>query len=358
MLLTTAETDQSDIGIPVFDLEPFLKDPAACKKACKSMASELETKGVVIVKDPRVDHSENDTFMDMMEKYFEMSDEEKDKDVRADLFFQVGRTPKNTEKARVHCERIKNYPPDQAPLTECPPEADPKERWFHPIGERPAPGESKYKALNADAVIPEKFGRWKEVMDRWGNLILGTVQSVAQMAALGFDLDQNAFTDLMHKGAHLLAPTGSDMTKLDPSKAGQVFASFHYDLNFITIHGRSRFPGLFVWTRDGRKVLVKVPQGCLLLQAGKQFEWVTGGKVLAGFHEVVVVPETLKAIEERKKEGLSLWRISSTLFAAVNSDKKLEIFPPFKTEEAVAAYPPIDAGEQVQQELKAIGLAV
>jgi hypothetical protein len=39
------------------------------------------------------------------------------------------------------------------------------------------------------------------------------------------------------------------------------------DLNWMTIHGKSRFPGLFIWLRDGRRVPVAVPDGCLLLQA-------------------------------------------------------------------------------------------
>ena len=64
------------------------------------------------------------------------------------------------------------------------------------------------------------------------------------------------------------------------------YAGFHYDLNFLTIHGKSRFPGLFVWLRDGRRVPVQMPEGCLLLQAGKQMEWLTGGHVQAGMHEV------------------------------------------------------------------------
>ncbi len=64
------------------------------------------------------------------------------------------------------------------------------------------------------------------------------------------------------------------------------YAGFHYDLNFLTIHGKSRFPGLFVWLRDGQRVAVQVPEGCLLLQAGKQMEWLTGGHVQAGMHEV------------------------------------------------------------------------
>ncbi len=42
--------------------------------------------------------------------------------------------------------------------------------------------------------------------------------------------------------------------------------SYHYDLNLLTVHGRSRFPGLFVWLRDGRKVAVRIPPGCLLMQ--------------------------------------------------------------------------------------------
>lgn len=35
-----------------------------------------------------------------------------------------------------------------------------------------------------------------------------------------------------------------------------------------------------------RRVPVSVPDGCLLVQAGKQLERLTGGHVLAGFHEV------------------------------------------------------------------------
>jgi hypothetical protein len=66
----------------------------------------------------------------------------------------------------------------------------------------------------------------------------------------------------------LLAPTGSNLSKYN--ELGYVFAGYHYDLNFLTIHGRSRFPGLFIWLKDGHKVPVKVPEGCLLLQAGKQ----------------------------------------------------------------------------------------
>lgn len=87
----------------------------------------------------------------------------------------------------------------------------------------------------------------------------------ASLCGLSFGLPQNAFSELMKGGPHLLAPTGSDLAKY--CSAGTVFAGYHYDLNFLTIHGKSRFPGLFIWLRDGRRVAVAIPDGCLLLQA-------------------------------------------------------------------------------------------
>lgn len=72
----------------------------------------------------------------------------------------------------------------------------------------------------------------------------------------------------MKRGPHKLAPTGSDLVRFKP---GTVFAGFHYDFNFLTIHGKSRYPGLFAWLRTGERFTVAVPEGHLLLQAGKQF---------------------------------------------------------------------------------------
>ncbi len=47
------------------------------------------------------------------------------------------------------------------------------------------------------------------------------------------------------QGPHLLAPTGSYLGG-ELAHEGNVFAGYHYDMNFLTLHGRSRFPGLFV----------------------------------------------------------------------------------------------------------------
>lgn len=96
--------------------------------------------------------------------------------------------------------------------------------------------------------------------------------------------------------------------------------------------------------------------GCLLVQAGAQFQYLTGGHVLAGYHEVVVTPATVTAIEAAQAATKSLWRISSTLFAHINSDVILEPLHSFSTPESKAAYPPMATGDQVAAELAAINL--
>ncbi len=203
-------------------------------------------------------------------------------------------------------------------------------------------------------MVPPAFPQWASVMDSWGSKLLAAADATSQLAALGFGLPRAAFAGRMAHGPHLLAPTASDFSRF--GAAGTVLAGYHADLNFITAHGRSRYPGLFVWTREGRRIPVKIPPGCLLLQAGLQFQHLTGGHVLAGFHEVVVSGATADAIAAAAAAGRSLWRISSTLFSHIASDVTLEPLAHFAAEEGAAGYPPVLAGDQVAAELAAINL--
>lgn len=144
------------------------------------------------------------------------------------------------------------------------------------------------------------------------------------MAAIGMGLEKDAFTKRMEGGAHLLAPTGSDLVRND---VGTTLAGFHYDIAFLTIHGKSRYPGLYVWLRNWKKVPVRIPKGCLLLQAGSSFEHITGGYVLSGYHEVMYTEDTKRVLENVKEEMKQdptkeriLWRVSSTLFSHFRGD--------------------------------------
>ncbi|KAI4333167.1 hypothetical protein L6164_018006 [Bauhinia variegata] len=219
-------------------------------------------------------------------------------------------------------ENLKAMPKEYQPHTPVGP--DLKWRYFWRIG--PRPSNTRFQELNSEPLIPEGFPEWKETMDSWGYKMISAIEVVAEMAAIGFGLPKDAFTSLMrlelacpvtYQGPHLLAPTGSDLQKY--GQEGTVFAGYHYDLNFLTIHGRSRFPGLNIWLRNGQKVEVKVPVGFFLIQTGKEIEWLTGGDCIAGMHEVVCTNRTIDAIKLAQEQGRSLWRVSSTLFACTHS---------------------------------------
>jgi hypothetical protein len=140
---------------------------------------------------------------------------------------------------------------------------------------------------------------------------IGSVANLAEMTAVGLDLPAGTLRDAGKYGyrfalipapyvtyrlffsPHILAPTASDLVKY--GKQDTILAGFHSDLNFLTIHGRSRYPGLHIWARNtGKRIPVKIPEGnYLLVQAGKQLEHLSGGLIKAGFHEVVVNERTL-----------------------------------------------------------------
>lgn len=130
---------------------------------------------------------------------------------------------------------------------------------------------------------------------------------------------------------------------------------YHYDISALTIHGRSRFPGLYIWRKDGVRVPVVVPEGALLVQSGSQIEHLTAGRVEKGMHEVVVSEETAQAARKARESKRATWRVSSTLFAHMGSDESLA--PLLANGGKEKNYEDVKAGDHVANELKEIELA-
>lgn len=114
------------------------------------------------------------------------------------------------------------------------------------------------------------------------------------------------------------------------------------------------------------KIAVKIPQGCLLLQAGAMFEHITGGHVLCGYHEVIYTEAVKEAVEKAKEENANggnriLWRVSSTLFSHLRYNVDLSPLPEmegfYNAEEAKLKYRKMTAHDKLMEELRAINLA-
>ncbi|KAH7136658.1 hypothetical protein B0J13DRAFT_586866 [Dactylonectria estremocensis] len=371
------------MDLPIINLDVYLNNPLdseAVQAECRKAADALITYGALVLHDSRVSEHENSAFLDLLEDYFDQPDHILRGDERPDLSYQVGVTLENTEKPKCAVDEpcldvIQRLHPSQRPLDISAHSPDPKCRFFWRMAE-PPPYNTEFPSLNAPNVVPEAphiKDRWAPAMNQWGSSMTNAVSKLAEMAAVGLGLPAQYFSDAGRYGPHLLAPTASDLRKYGDQDT--ILAGFHTDLNFLTIHGRSRFPGLHIWARNtGNRLPVKIPPGnYLLVQAGKQIEHITGGLIKAGYHEVVVNKNTLDTIERRKRElpNRPLIRISSTLFWHLNSDFDLVPVPELakkahelmvlqskgsKDEGQETEYPATKVGHQVQSELKHIAL--
>ncbi|KAK1780901.1 hypothetical protein QBC45DRAFT_322529 [Copromyces sp. CBS 386.78] len=371
------------MDLPVIDLDVYLNHPVdspEVKAECEKAAKALITYGALVLHDSRVAEKDNETFLDLLEDYFAQPEEELRKDERPELSWQIGVTLENTEKPKCAVDEpclnvIQRLAPEERPLDISGHHPDPKCRFFWRMAEQP-PYETKFPALNSENVVPQAphiKERWNPAMEQWGTSMKSAVEGLTEMTAVGLGLPAGTFKDEGKYGPHLLAPTASDLEKY--GQKDTILAGFHTDLNFLTIHGRSRYPGLHIWARNtGKRIAVKIPPGnYLLVQAGKQLEHITGGLIKAGFHEVVVNERTVEVIEKRKQQfpDRPLIRISSTFFWHLNSDHDLAPIPKLaeeahrlraeqfnlgRDEGEEKTYLPMKVGELVQDELKHIAL--
>ncbi len=343
------------VDLPVIDLGDFLKrgrhngDNDAAE-ACSAIAGTLQKNGIAIVRDPRLPENLPRRFVGLMERYFAQTDALKQPDARPEIGYQVGWTPSFIERAKARPDAIARLAAEHRPTPMH--TADPKERFFASIGKKPPT--TRFGWLNAAPVVPAAFPEWYDVTGAWSTNLVSTVYTVLEMAARGFGERDDLFTSFLEYGPHLLAPTGSNLAKY--GTPGTVLAGFHDDLNFLTAHTQSNYPGLRAWTRKGESFFAKVPEGCILVQAGQQLEYVTGGSVLCGLHEVLALDVAQEKIRAEIAHGRVPWRISSTLFATASSDELLRPVGQFATDEALEHYPGILAGDQVARELEAIEL--
>ena len=151
------------------------------------------TYGALLLHDSRVSEEDNSVFLDLMEDYFALPEEELKKDERPELgyqvrilerlshifaaagFIQVGVTLENTEKPKCAVDEpcldvIARLEPSERPLDITAHNPDPKCRFFWKMSDKP-PYETQFPGLNAPNVVPQATGvheRWTPIMQKWG----------------------------------------------------------------------------------------------------------------------------------------------------------------------------------------------
>ena len=84
-----------------------------------------------------------------------------------------------------------------------------------------------YATDNLENVTPANFKdkNWEGVMNDTGRVFLNAIEQLSRLLAKGLGLPAETFVDAAQFGNHLLAPTGSDLSRY--GYLNSVLAGFH-----------------------------------------------------------------------------------------------------------------------------------
>lgn len=119
-------------------------------------------------------------------------------------------------------------------------------------------------------------------------------------------------------------------------------AAAHEDINLITLLPTATASGLEL-LHEGRWMAIDAPPGALIVDSGDMLQWRTNGRLKSTTHRVV------------NPDNSRDRRFSMPFF--VHPHAQMDLTPLESCGEALAKFPPIDAGTYLQQRLAEIGLA-
>ena len=159
-----------------------------------------------------------------------------------------------------------------------------------------------------------------------------------------YGLSKSIFSDMITDGNSILRtihypPIDGGMP------AGAVRAAAHEDINLITLLIESQGAGLEILTQENEWEAVHALEGDIIVDSGDMLHRLTNGVIPATTHRVV-----------NPVEGENRSRYSMPFFVHPFSACDLTVMDHFVTEERPAKWPPITAGQFLQQRLEEIGL--
>lgn len=340
----------SGLQIPVVDLDD-LHSPRSEKQrtAAEALRDGFGHFGLVYVRNHGIETEKLTAFYDAFIEVTDRPTAEKETLGGADIWYQRGWTPPDTEKAVAST--------GQPDFKEC---------YFaapEPVNEM---AKLQYPQVYADNVWPQNGDDFRDRYLDIGHTLHEIGLQLLRGCAKALGLEPYRFEASVYGGPHVTRALRYLPLKADQVNSGILWGEEHTDFNLLTLLPGGRFldeqkrycakpddeSGLYLRTRAtaehprGQHVAGKPPEGCIVAQVGQELEILTGGEFLATPH-VVKAPGT---------PGYS--RVSMAHFIHLRSHETLFPLKPFRTPETIQAYsPPVLAGTYGLKTLVDIGLA-
>ncbi|MCO6485423.1 MAG: isopenicillin N synthase family oxygenase [Saprospiraceae bacterium] len=162
--------------------------------------------------------------------------------------------------------------------------------------------------------------------------------------ALHLDLDEDYFDAHIHQGNSILRAIHYPPITREPENA--IRAEQHEDINLITLLVGASAGGLQLLTKKGGWRDIIPEENEIVVNVGDMLQRLTNDYLKSTTHRVVNPP----------REEWHLPRLSIPFFLHPRSEMDLTCLPACVTEENPLHYPPITAGEYLDERLREIGL--
>ena len=309
-------------NIPTVDLNDYTSgDAAARSRLIETLGQGLSEFGFLNVEGHGIDSSLIRGTYDLWKRFFELPDEVKRRYAGVEGGAR-GYTPFGVEHAKDN------------------PLPDLKEFWH--IGQEPPEGHP-YRQEYPENVWPAEIPEIRQPTQRLYSSLERVAENLLRALAEYFDMPRETFASMMEVGNSILRVIHYPPVR--PDQAPAVRAAAHEDINLITLLCEATDSGLEILTRQGEWMAVETGPGQIVVDAGDMLSRFTNEVVPAATHRVV-----------NPAENAARDRYSMPFFVHPYSACDLTINERFVSADNPPRYPPITAGQFLEQRLREIGL--
>lgn len=308
--------------IPTIDLNDYTAGSAAERdRIVKTLGEGLVEFGFLNVEGHGIDTGLIRGTYDLWKRFFELPDE-------------VKRQYSGIEGG------ARGYTPFRVEHAKDNPLPDLKEFWH--VGQEP-PERHPFRQEYPGNVWPREIPELREPTLRLYTSLERVAEHLLRALADYFELPRETFASMMQVGNSILRII--HYPPVSPEYDPAVRAAAHEDINLITLLPEATESGLEIYTREGEWMLVESGPGQIVVDAGDMLSRCTNRVVPATTHRVV-----------NPSSGANRDRYSMPFFVHPYSSCDLTVMDRFVSEDNPPQFPPITAGQFLEQRLREIGL--